>query len=232
MPEPHELPILYLDDDLLAINKPAGLLTLPDGYQPDLPDVRKLIEAQLGPVWIVHRLDKDTSGVLLLARSAAAHREINQQFSAQQVRKTYHALVIGRPEWEHIHVEAPLRSNVGRRKRTIVDETYGKAASTYLRVLARFPQATLVEARPRSGRTHQIRAHLYAVGCPIMADPLYGEQPPDSTWIPRLALHARTLALQHPASHQPVQFSAPYPQDFERALKALAQLGSSGGGDA
>ena len=82
MPEPHELPILYLDDDLLAINKPAGLLTLPDGYQPDLPHVRKLIEAQLGPVWIVHRLDKDTSGVLLLARSAAAHREINQQFSA------------------------------------------------------------------------------------------------------------------------------------------------------
>lgn len=227
MAAPFELHILYRDDDLIAVNKPPGLLSLPDGYQPDLPHVRALAEATAGRVWIVHRLDKDTSGVLLLARSAEAHREISRQFVAQEVKKIYHALVIGPPVWEQKRVEAPLRSSVGRRKRTVVDPAHGKPAATSLQVLARFPHAALVEARPHSGRTHQIRAHLYSIGHPILADPLYGEQPPDHTFIPRLALHARMLRLQHPSTRETIEFTAPYPQDFAQALDMLSDLQSS-----
>lgn len=229
MPASPELQIVYIDRDLLVINKPAGLLTLPDGYQQGLLHVRALVEADAGRVWIVHRLDKDTSGVLLLARSAEAHREISRQFAAQQVTKIYHALVTGSPGWEQKQIDAPLRANVGRRKRTIVDPVNGKPAVTSLRVLARFPHVTLLEARPHSGRTHQIRAHLYASGYPILADPLYGERPSGSLLMPRLSLHARTLSLLHPASLQPIKFSAPYPDDFAQALQRLSGLNSSGG---
>jgi 23S rRNA-/tRNA-specific pseudouridylate synthase len=124
--------------------------------------------------------------------------------------------------WEQKRVEAALRSSVGRRKRTIVDPVQGKNAATLLQVLARYSHIALVEARPLTGRTHQIRAHLYSIGCPVLADPLYGEHPPDHTLIPRLALHAYRVVLKHPTTGKPIEFTAPYPQDFAQALETLS----------
>jgi 23S rRNA-/tRNA-specific pseudouridylate synthase len=120
--------ILWQDNVLVVLNKPAGLLTLPDGYHPDLPHLRSVLEPHLGRLWIVHRLDRETSGVILLARSAAAHRALNNQFEQQRIEKRYHAIVRGAPQWEQHTVDLPLRANVGRRKRTAVDNLQGKPA--------------------------------------------------------------------------------------------------------
>jgi RluA family pseudouridine synthase len=166
--------ILYSDDSLLAVNKPAGLPALPDGYNPDMPHVKGLLESDFGRLWIVHRLDRQTSGLMLLARTPQAHRYLNDQFQSHQVTKTYHALVVGEPRWDETTIDLPLRPDGDRRHHTIVDQSRGKPAVTYLRSLERFGQFSLVEATPRTGRTHQLRAHLSAVGFPILCDSLYG----------------------------------------------------------
>ena len=215
------IPILYSDDVLLVIDKPAGLPSLPDGYDPAAPHVRSLLEPHFGRLWIVHRLDRGTSGVLLLARSAEAHRALNTQFDQRQVSKIYHALVNGIPDWEAKTVDLPLRTDVGHKHRTAIDPARGKPAVTHLRVLERFADYTLVEAIPETGRTHQIRSHLAAVGYPLLADALYGSSPVVNipAIMPRLGLHARELVLSHPVLHSILHFEAPYPEDFVLALR-------------
>ena len=212
--------ILYADEHLLVVNKPAGLLSLPDGYDSEKPYLQSVLEPEWGRLWMVHRLDRLASGVLVLARSADAHRDLNDQFARRQVTKIYHALVSGQPEWETNTVTLPLRANVGRRNRTAVDHRKGKSAGTKLRVLEIFEQHALVEARPSTGRRHQIRAHLYARGHPILSDPLYGSGE-TSPLINRLALHARALQFTHPETEESVSFEAPYPTDFSAALCKL-----------
>jgi RluA family pseudouridine synthase len=221
------IPILYIDDVLLVIDKPAGLPSLPDGYDPAAAHVRSLLEPVFGRVWIVHRLDRGTSGALLLARSAEAHRLLNLQFDRRQVSKIYHAIVHGVPEWGAKTVDLPLRVNVGHKHRTAVDPERGKPAVTDLRVLQRFPGYALVKAVPATGRTHQIRAHLAALGHPLLADDLYGSPPVSEADPPisRLALHALLLNIEHPVLHTQLHFKAPYPEDFERALERLRSMG-------
>lgn len=211
--------LLHVDEAIAVVNKPAGLLTLPDGYDPAKPHLRALLEPHLGRLWIVHRLDRRTSGVLVLARTAEAHRHLNTQFERHQVRKVYHALVVGDPPWERRRINLPLRTNVGRRHRTVVDRQRGKPAQTEVRVLRRFGNFALVEAVPRTGRTHQIRAHLTAIGFPLVGDDLYGDpQHPVQGMLDRPALHALSLTFAHPASGETVTFEAPYPEDFQRLL--------------
>jgi 23S rRNA-/tRNA-specific pseudouridylate synthase len=128
------------------------------------------LEQEYGRLWIVHRLDRETSGVLLLARSAEAHRLLNTQFEQHLVSKIYHALVIGSPDWQKKTISLPLRPNGDRHHRTVVDRDKGKPAVTRLNVMERFDHYCLVEAIPETGRTHQIRAHLSALGLYIMGD--------------------------------------------------------------
>jgi RluA family pseudouridine synthase len=221
---------LYLDEALLVVSKPAGLSTLVDGFHPEAPYLVGLLGEAYGRIWVVHRLDKDTSGVIVFARTALAHRDLNTQFEQRRASKVYHALVIGQPNWDEKCVDLPLRPDGDRRHRTVVDEQMGKPAVTELRVLEGFGAFALVEAIPLTGRTHQIRAHLAASGHPIIADRLYrrsGEAHSASITegepIQRLGLHARSLTLFHPLTGQMQNFEAPYPQDFSAALEQLRQ---------
>jgi tRNA pseudouridine32 synthase/23S rRNA pseudouridine746 synthase len=212
--------VFWADEVLIAINKPSGLRSLPDGYNPSVPHLKSLLEPIYGRLWIVHRLDKETSGVLVLARTAEAHRLLNTQFEQHIAHKVYHALIKGPPEWDDKIVDLPLRPNGDRSHRTIVDALRGKPATTRLHVLQRFKAYTLVEASPETGRTHQLRAHLAAIGFPLPGDKLYGGEAP----LPPLesfALHARSLSLKHPLSGKQITLEAPYPAALQSVLNHL-----------
>jgi len=213
------LNLLYQDDHLLVVDKPAGLPVLPDGWTPDAPYLRRMLEAEFGPVWVVHRLDKPTSGVMVFARDAETHRHLNGQFEQHTARKVYHAIVEGRPDWQVRSAAHKLRMDVGKKHRTVVDHTNGKNALTMFRVLNRGQDYSLIAAAPVTGRTHQVRVHAAALGHPLLADALYGASPSDV--IARPALHAAELSFIHPASGERPLFKSPYPEDFAAALETL-----------
>ncbi len=239
--------IIYKDEHILIINKPAGLSVLPEGWEPDAPYLVKLLEEEYGNpstgshcpdalsggrVWVVHRLDKFTSGVLVFALNAEAHRSLNIQFEKHEVEKVYRAITVGAPPWKERITKFPLRVNVGHKHRTMVDNKNGVHAETKFKVLNWNNAITdelsltddvkgmaLIEARPMTGRTHQIRVHAYALGYPLLGDTLYSA--PETDIIARPALHAHSLTFNHPVSNERVSFTAPYPADFKKALERL-----------
>ncbi|GAB4539029.1 MAG: RluA family pseudouridine synthase [Anaerolineales bacterium] len=210
--------ILYQDEQILMVNKPAGLSVLAEGWEKDAEYLVKILEAQFGKIWVAHRIDKITSGVVIFALTAEAHRSLNIQFEKHQVEKTYHALVNGAPAWEEKTTKFPLRVNVGHKHRTMVDNRNGVKSETRFKVLRRGASVSLWQASPQTGRTHQIRVHAYALGYPLLGDSLYSAPPTDL--IARPALHAYALTVTHPASNERVTFTAPYPKDFEDARRA------------
>jgi RluA family pseudouridine synthase len=223
--------VLWEDEFLVVVDKPAGLLSIPDGYDQTQPHLLQVLQPTHGPLWVVHRLDRETSGVLVLARTALAHHLLNDQFAERRVNKRYHAIVYGVPDWEELQVEEALRKNGDRRHRTVIDPIRGKPASTGLHVLERYTTYALVEAHPHTGYTHQIRAQLAFIGFPILADELYGAAIPDTAQISpisRVALHALMLSFLHPITGDPLTFKAPYPQDFQNAVEFLRKRQSSG----
>jgi RluA family pseudouridine synthase len=211
--------ILYEDQYLIVVDKPAGLSVLPDGWEKDSEYLVKMLEEESGKVFIVHRLDKITSGVMVFARDAETHRALNIQFENHGAQKTYHAILEGNPKWEEKTAKHPLRANVGHKHRTMVDDKNGKPSETRFRVMKRYPESALVEAKPMTGRTHQIRVHAYALGYPLVEDVLYGAR--DLYGLARPMLHAQSLSFIHPATNERVKFSVPHPADFEEALKIL-----------
>jgi RluA family pseudouridine synthase len=226
--------IIYKDEHILIINKPAGLSVLPEGWEPDAPYLVKSLEEEYqNPstgsgqrIWVVHRLDKFTSGVLVFALNAEAHRALNIQFEKHEVEKVYRAITVGAPPWKERITKFPLRVNVGHKHRTMVDNKNGVRAETKFKVLNWIqisPElaegAALVEARPMTGRTHQIRVHAYALGYPLLGDTLYSA--PETNIIARPALHAHSLSFNHPVSNEQVSFTAAYPTDFKKALERL-----------
>ena len=222
------LNILYQDGDLLVIDKPAGLRVVQDGYHPELPSIRALLDAQFGKVFIVHRLDKDTSGVLLVAKNAFVHRSLNLQFEKREVEKEYHAIVItptGFPK--HLTIDQPLRVDGDRRHRTVVDNEHGKPALTEFICIEPYSMVTLVKALPKTGYTHQIRAHAANAGFPLLGDRMYtfpGKARMQTVGLPefpRPALHAFSICFRHPRTAVLMTLSAEYPPDFSRLLEEL-----------
>lgn len=209
--------ILYVDDDLLVANKPAGLATVPGGWEQDVPSLLQQLEQEFGRLWIVHRLDRVTSGVIVFARKAEVHRTLSMLFESREVHKIYHAIVCGIPPWDEHTARHPLRFDVGHNHRTMVDHSRGKPSETAFRVLERYPVFSLLEARPGTGRTHQVRVHASLLGFPLLGDRLYGSQ--DTDLIARPALHAQVLEFEFDG--RPNSFTAPYPDDFKAALHAL-----------
>jgi len=209
--------ILYKDESILVVDKPAGLPVLPDGWEQDTPYLLKMLEEDHGKLWVVHRLDKTTSGVMVFARDAETHRALNTQFENHEAEKVYHAIVEGNPKWNEKIAKHPLRVNVGHRHRTAVDDKYGKPSETRFKVITRHPTSALVEAKPMTGRTHQIRVHAYALGHPLLGDTLYSAEETDV--IARPALHAYSLTIHMNEEHR--TFKVPYPDDFRMALERL-----------
>lgn len=230
--------ILWEDDTLLAVNKPAGLRTIADGYEPSLPHLAGLLQQSHGRIWVVHRLDKDTSGVILFARTSQAHRALNIQFEQRETRKEYRVILVGVPDWQELTISLPLRTNGDRQHRTIVDSQSGKPAGTDIHIIQPLGFFTLASAFPHTGYTHQIRAHLAAVGFPILDDPLYQSLKPDTQItikarqlipglpIHRLALHAFSISFMHPVTGAEMIIEAPYPLDFQETITFLNELES------
>jgi len=209
----------YLDCEILVIEKPAGLAVLPGGWAFPAPiSLKEHLETRYGQIWVVHRLDKLTSGIMVFARTANAHRFLNEAFSRRRVKKVYHALVQGIPPWEEKICKFPLRANADRKHRTRVDRGNGKPSETRFRVLKRNQDAAWVEASPKTGRTHQIRAHLAALGYPILGDTLYGARPLDGSEFP--PLHAFSISFPHPESEEEMHFTAPVPNSFYALFQA------------
>ncbi len=219
-------PVLHEDEDLLVVDKPAGLVVHPAvGHDQDtlvnalvaaFPDLLAAFPDSRRP-GIVHRLDRDTSGLILVARKAEAAASLEAQFKARSVEKTYLSLVRGIPSPAEGIVDAPIgRDPMQRQRMAALAE--GKPARTTYRVLASAHGYSLVEARPHSGRTHQIRVHLAALGHPVAGDRVYGKR---DRRIARQALHAWRLSFEHPGSGVFQTFESPLPEDFTRALTEL-----------
>jgi 23S rRNA pseudouridine1911/1915/1917 synthase len=226
-PEPIPLDILYEDEDLLVLNKPAGLVVHPaPGHAtgtlvhallhqcPNLPG----IGAERRP-GIVHRLDKETSGVMVVAKTDAAMASLSGQFKARLVKKTYLALVQG----EVRQTEGRITAGIGRherdRKRMAVRSRKAREALTAYRVMKRLDGFTLLQVHPETGRTHQIRVHLSAIGHPVVGDKVYGGRKEKGSAAGRQLLHAWKLGLFHPRTHTWMEFEAPIPPDFTNRLE-------------
>ena len=203
--------VVFSDENLVVVNKPAGLRSVPDGYDPALPHLRSLLEPTLGKLWMVHRLDKETSGLMVLARDADSHRELNRQFREHEPIKHYLAQVAPQPSWNEISVDAPLKADADRAHRTRVDFEKGKSAQTDFLVRRREDDWAELDCTLHSGVTHQIRAHLYHLGLGILGDPLY--QPPQykaasKPLVERMMLHASELTFTHPRTGAVMRFTA------------------------
>ncbi|MCS7089868.1 MAG: RluA family pseudouridine synthase [Verrucomicrobiota bacterium] len=244
-----EITVLYEDESLLALDKPSGLLTCPDRYDPNRPNLMRLLHEgiALGKPWAVkrgltylanvHRLDFETSGVLLLAKEKTVLTALTRQFEAGTPRKRYLALVQGEPLENVFDVRARLAPDPAQPERMLVVRKRGKESHTEFRVLERFSGYALLECLPRTGRTHQIRVHLAHVRLPVVGDKLYGgselwlSQIKPSYKLPkgakerplvgRVALHAHELEILHPVTRQTVTIQAPLPKDLRASLQQL-----------
>jgi RluA family pseudouridine synthase len=248
-----EIPVLHEDADLLALDKPAGLLTSPDRIEPNRLSLMKLLHTGIaeGKPWAAergltylmnaHRLDFETSGVLLLARNKAVLVSLANLFGSEKPAQKYIALVQGVPAEDRFEVNAALTALVPDRTFVRVDPRRGKRARTVFQVRERFASYTLVECQPLTSRIHQVRAHLRYAGLPIVGDEVYGGK---MLWLSRLkrgfrlkpghterpllsqaALHAEGLALAHPVTGQPVDITSPAPKVLVVALKYLRRYG-------
>ena len=211
--------LLFEDEHLVVVEKPAGLSVLPEGWKPNALYLTKMLEEKYKKIWVVHRLDKITSGVMVFALTAEAHRGLNRQFERHEVEKVYQAIVEGIPPWDEHTARHMLQTNVGRKHRTVVVHKRGKNSETRFKVLKRVRGVALVEARPKTGRTHQVRVHLSALGFPLLGDILYGASETDL--IERPALHARSLTFTHPISGERLTFSLPIPNDMQHIIEQL-----------
>ncbi len=251
-PAAEEIPLafLHVDEWMAAIDKPAGMVVHPakGNWKGTLAGALKWhLERDGGGLstaggaarpGIVHRLDRDTSGVIVVARSEEAHHALARQFERRTTAKTYLAITQGAPRLDRDEIDMPIGIHPYQREKMAVrrDHATSREAVTRYEVLERFRAGALVRVTPKTGRTHQIRVHLAAIGCPVLCDGLYSGRtsiepgflrlPAGPPLLERQALHAASLEIDHPASGERLTFSAPLPADLEQMLTALRSLGS------
>lgn len=211
----HQDWIIYADDDIIVVNKPSGLLSVP-GRGPNKQECLTTHLADKFPnARIVHRLDMDTSGLMVLALSAEAHRHLSRQFQERQTQKTYHAVCSGKPSSQSGHINLPMRCDWEKRPLQMIDFKQGKGAQTLWQVLKQNNNDFLVELTPITGRSHQLRLHMKSLGHPIIGDNLYADAISLSQ-SPRLMLHAKSLSFYHPNTLKQCHFDSP--SQFENTL--------------
>lgn len=240
------LTILFQDEEIVVVDKPSGVVTLPGRGDTGATALERVWlqlreeDPEAPAPRILHRLDKGTSGVLVLARTPEAQSLFGRAFTDREAQKTYHLLVQGRPGWNEEVADFPLGPAAKKVGRWRVDPA-GKESRTHFRVLKRFRDFAWLEAAPRTGRTHQIRLHARALGFPLAVDPFYGRDRPlllsevkrgyrqsrrreERPWLDRLPLHASRLVLPAPG-REPRVFEAPLPKELQRVLRDLGKYG-------
>ena len=226
------LEIVYEDDDLMVINKPRGMVvhpapghtsgTLVNAVLSHAGESLSSINGVLRP-GIVHRIDKDTSGLILVCKNDFSHKALAKQLEEHSITRSYHAICSGRLKEEQGTVSAPIGRDEKNRKQQAINYKHGKEAITHYRLLENLQNASLLECRLETGRTHQIRVHMKSIGHPLLGDPLYG--PKKNLYaIKGQALHAMVLGFVHPRSEEYMEFSADYPEDFQKLLNKLRMI--------
>ncbi len=229
LPEPIPLDILYEDEDVILINKPKGMVvhpaaghysgTLVNALMYHCRDSLSGINGVLRP-GIVHRIDMDTTGVIIACKNDVSHRSIAEQLKEHSITRRYQAIVHGRLKTDEGTVDAPIGRNPQDRKKMSINERNGKPAVTHYHVLNRFRDYTHIECRLETGRTHQIRVHMASIGHPLLGDAVYG--PARCPYrLEGQTLHAGVLGFVHPRSGEYMEFSAPLPEYFEKLLRTL-----------
>lgn len=241
------LQILFQDETILAVNKPAGILVIPDRWDKAKPNLITLLSNLFpdGRFYIVHRLDEGTSGVVLFARTEETHRILNQQLQDRRVEKIYLAIVAGELETDQSSIDLPIGNDSQAKNRMKIQRS-GKESITEYEVLQRFRGFTYLKVKPKTGRTHQIRVHLKAIGHPLAVDPIYGKESaiylsqikpnykpkpdePERPLIQRLTLHAAEIQFTHPMTGEKMIASAELPKDFRAVLHALEKYRGKAG---
>ena len=224
------LSVVYEDEDLLVIDKPRGMVvhpapghfsgTLVNAVLAYAGDSLSSINGVYRP-GIVHRIDKDTSGLLLVCKNDFSHKALAKQLQEHSITRRYHAICKGHFKETEGTIDAPIGRDEKNRKQQAINRVHGKEAITHFRVLENLRDASLVECRLETGRTHQIRVHMKSIGHPLLGDPLYGPKK-NPYAIQGQALHAMVLGFVHPRSGKYMEFQADYPEDFLKLLKGLS----------
>jgi 23S rRNA pseudouridine955/2504/2580 synthase/23S rRNA pseudouridine1911/1915/1917 synthase len=231
------LQIIYEDDDLVVLNKPSGLLSIPDRFDAKLPSLKQMLVAKYGGIFVVHRIDRDTSGIIMFAKNDIAHRFYSMAFEEKQVSKKYLGFVLGKPSPAEGTIDKPIANHPVVKGKMVVHRS-GKPSVTHYRSLESMGQYSLVEFEIETGRTHQIRVHMQDLGNPLVCDPLYGNGEPvflskikrkynlskaqeeEIPMLNRLALHAHSLRFTTPEGKL-VEVEAGLFKDMEATLRQL-----------
>ncbi len=233
---------IYTDDHLIVVNKPANYLSIPDRFDRDKPSVQGFLQQQDGEIFTVHRIDRETSGILVFARDAETHRHLSQQFQDRSVDKQYLALVEGQVLPENGTINKPIGKHPSVAGKMIITKS-GKTSVSHYQVVEQFKHFSLLAVKIESGRTHQIRVHLAGIGYPLAIDTLYGQRDAfllseiklknyrlgksaeERPLMSRCSLHAHQIQFQHPISGEMMSFTAEPPKDFAAVLKQLRKWG-------
>ncbi len=237
-----QIEIIYEDEDVVVVNKPPLVLTIPDRYAPEKFNLVHWLNERYGNIFVVHRLDKETSGILIFARNEAAHKALSQQFEERTVEKIYFTLVEGKVHEEEGIIDKPIAPHPVHPEKMII-AAHGKPSVTHYKAVEYFKNYTFVEANIKTGRTHQIRVHFQSLGYPLAVDALYGRKEAfmlsdvklgkyklgkgqtEHPLMTRSSLHAGRLTFKHPSTGEIMSFEAPLPKDFAAVMQQLRKWG-------
>ncbi len=232
---------IYEDEAIIVINKPAGLLTIGDRYDRNAPNLRAILDEEYQHIYVIHRLDRDTSGIMVFAKNPVAHKLLNEQFANLEVEKKYHVVCKGVVFKDNVEISIPLMPDPRKPGRTI-PSARGKESLSLLNVIERYRHSTFAEIDLITGRHHQIRVHLATIGHPLLVDDLYGQatefklsqikkrfnlkkNEEERPIISRITMHAHSLQFIHPISGEKMKFEAEYPKDFKALIEVLNKYG-------
>lgn len=233
--------VIYADDHILIADKPSGITVIPERYNTEKPSVQSILEKEYGKLWVVHRIDRETTGIVAFARDEESHKNLSQQFENRQVRKLYKAIVSGRMEGDAGEIDSPIAEKPNK-PGTMMIHPKGKEALTLFEVEEQFRTCALLNVDIKTGRTHQIRVHFASAGHPLLVDSVYGQHDKfllssvkrkykqtdeeERPVISRLTLHASSLTITHPVTGEQMTFTSPLPHDLEALLKLLRKYDS------